>query len=921
MKQPVSNSDSHAPLRNDIRILGDLLGETIQDQSGNQIFELVEEIRKFSKDASAGNSSSHQQLEQLLTTLPDDQLIPIVRSFGLMLNLMNIAEEYHRVRRLRAADQQSNPGGHRKSLPQLLTHLASQGIPKSRISESIENLTIELVLTAHPTEVSRRTVSQKYDRIADHLETLDQVNLADYKRNTIKNELRREIASLWATDEIRHNKPTPVDEAKWGITTIEQTLWSTVPELLRQLDFTLREQLDEGLSIDAAPIRFASWMGGDRDGNPNVTAETTDQVCWLSRWQAAELLQKDIGQLRSELSMSRCSDELREVVGEHPEPYRHLLRGVQNRLVLTRDSLKARLDGGPSIDDSAIYSDVDDLKQSLMLCYHSLISQGMGTIADGRLTDIIRCVNCFGLNLTPLDIRQESSRHAEVLDAVTRYIGIGHYSEWSEAEKLEFLSTELKQQRPLIPAAFLNQTIDPAWVESLHQQVDYSIDNIYEVLKTCQTISKHPRSSFANYIISMAHSGSDVLAVMLLQREAGVTDPLPVMPLFETLSDLENAPGVIDNLFQIEGYAESINRCQQIMVGYSDSAKDAGFLAASWAQYQAQEQLVDICANHKVQLRLFHGRGGSMSRGGGSAHDALLSQPPGAVEGYVRITEQGEMIRFKFGLPGIAFRTLELYTCATLEATLLPPPKPSNQWRELMDGLTTCSLESYRDEIQDPSFLKYFHNATPEQELQRLSLGSRPAKRKASGGIESLRAIPWVFAWTQTRLLIPAWLGSDSALEKAINDGDLELVQKMSADWPYFASIIDMLEMVLAKAEPMVSEYYEQRLVDGSLSAEGSSHAEGSMQEIGAQLRARLASVIDSVNKVRGSEKLLQSSPVIQNSIKVRNPYVMPLHFLQAEIMKRLRAEGESSSVSKQIYEQVLKISITSIAAGMRNTG
>ncbi|MBV1915469.1 MAG: phosphoenolpyruvate carboxylase [Pseudomonadales bacterium] len=912
MSQPASNSDSHAPLRKNIRILGDLLGETIRDQDGEQIFTLIEQIRALSKASSAGDSDAYSQLDQLLTSLQQDQLIPVVRSFGLMLNLMNIAEEYHRVRRLRTASRQNNPGGHRKSLPQLLTHLGDQGISKSRISETIENLNIELVLTAHPTEVSRRTVSQKYDRIADSLDildTLDSDRLSDYQINRVKDELRREIASLWATDEIRHTKPTPVDEATWGITTIEQTLWSTVPTLLRQLDFNLKEQLGEGLSIEASPISFASWMGGDRDGNPNVTAETTDQVCWLSRWQAAELLQRDIGQLRAELSISSCSDALRDVVGEHPEPYRHLLRAVRDRLILTRDCLKQRLDGDSAIDDEAIYSDVGDLKEPLMLCYDSLISQGMATIASGRLTDIIRRVNCFGLNLTPLDIRQESSRHSEVLDAVTRYIGVGEYLNWSESEKLAFLTTELKQQRPLIPTAFLNQTLDSAWLETFHQQVAYPIENVYEVLKTCQTISKHPRSSFANYIISMAHSGSDVLAVMLLQREAGVNNPLPVMPLFETLQDLEDAPAVIENLFNIDGYVDSIDKRQQIMIGYSDSAKDAGFLTASWAQYRAQEKLVEICQNHDVQLRLFHGRGGSMSRGGGSAHDALLSQPPGAVEGYVRITEQGEMIRFKFGLPGIAYRTLELYTCATLEATLLPPPKPSVQWREQMDRLTASSLDSYRNGISNPGFLEYFHDATPEQELQRLSLGSRPAKRKASGGIESLRAIPWVFAWTQTRLLIPAWLGSDSALETAINNGDLELIQKMSNEWPYFASIIDMLEMVLAKAKPEVSEYYEQRLVGKS------------MQQVGAQLRARLAVVIESVNAVRGCETLLEGSPVIKNSIKVRNPYMMPLHFLQAEIMGRLRAAAEHDDSSKQIYEQVLKISITSIAAGMRNTG
>jgi len=907
MSQPVSSSDSHAPLRTDIRLLGGLLGETIREQDGEAVLALIEEIRHFSKAALAGDASAHRQLEGLMAGLDDDSLLPVVRSFGLMLNLMNIAEQYHRVRRLSAASTRET--SHRKSLPQLLSHLAEQGIATSRIGETVANLRIELVLTAHPTEVSRRTVSQKYDRIADHLQTLDRVSLGEYQRQALVQELRREIAALWATDEIRHNKPTPVDEAKWGIATIEQSLWSTVPALLRELDANLREQLGEGLSIGAAPIRFASWMGGDRDGNPNVTAQTTDEVCWLSRWQAAELLQGDVEQLRSELSMASCSAALRAAVGEHPEPYRQWLRGVRDRLLLTRDSLKARLDGEQVVSDGAIYCDVADLRRDLMLCYDSLLAQGMATIAEGRLTDIIRCVNCFGLNLTPLDIRQESSRHAEVLDAVTRYIGVGHYCEWSETEKLAFLSAELKQQRPLIPAAFFKQSLEASWLESLHGQVDYAIEGVYEVLQTCQTIARHPRSSFANYIISMAHSGSDVLAVMLLQREAGITEPLPVMPLFETLSDLENAPGVIDKLFKIEGYADSIHHCQQIMVGYSDSAKDAGFLAASWAQYRAQEELVEICQNHKVQLRLFHGRGGSMSRGGGSAHDALLSQPPGAVEAYVRITEQGEMIRFKFGLPDIALRTLELYTCATLEATLLPPPKPSRPWRDMMAKLTACSLQSYRSEIHSADFLDYFHQATPEQELQRLSLGSRPAKRKASGGIESLRAIPWVFAWTQTRLLIPAWLGSDSALEEAIGDGDFPLVQAMAAQWPYFASIIDMLEMVLAKAEPQVSAYYEQRLVDETL------------QGVGAQLRSRLSTVIAALNTVRGAEHLLQDSPVIQHSIRVRNPYVMPLHFLQAEIMRRLRATGDSRSAAKDIYEQVLKISITSIAAGMRNTG
>ena len=908
MSNASSGTDNQTPLRNDIRFLGGVLGDTIREQAGEPVFSRVEVIRHLSKKLSSGGQFASNELEQLLVQLDDSELIPMVRAFGQLLNLMNIAEESHRVRRLRETRKQKDSLAYRKSIAHLLPHLLDSGLSKQNVSEAVDKLSIELVLTAHPTEVSRRTVSQKHDRIAAHLETLDRVS-NDYDELMVRNGIREEVASLWATDEIRHHKPTPVDEAKWGITVIEQTLWTVVPDLLRQFDLTLRDQLGVGLKIDAAPIHFASWMGGDRDGNPNVTATVTDEVCWLSRWQAAELLRKDVHQLRSELSMGACSDELRARVGPCAEPYQVLLREMRDRLERTRDWLAARINKASVPDDLDIYTDATQLKGALMLCHRSLVSQGMERIASGHLIDTLRRVSCFGLNLMPLDIRQESSRHAEVFDALTRYIGLGSYLDWDEKQKIAFLSNELQQKRPLIPRPFMEKTLADDWVNALHSQVDYSIENVYEVLETCQTISRHPRSSFANYIISMAHSASDVLAVMLLQREAGVTQPLPVMPLFETLSDLLNAPEIIHQLFEVDAYIDWIGGQQQVMIGYSDSAKDAGFLAASWAQYGAQEKLLAVCKQHDVQLRLFHGRGGSMSRGGGSAHDALLSQPPGAVDSHIRITEQGEMIRFKFGLPGIALRTLELYTCATLEASLIPPPPPEAEWRQLMDKLTSHSLSSYREEIQNPTFLNYFHKATPEQELQRLSLGSRPAKRKASGGVESLRAIPWVFAWTQTRLLIPAWLGSDKALEVALDDGDLPTLQDMMAQWPYFGSIIDMLEMVLAKAEPQISAYYERSL------------AGSDMAEKGEQLRKRLASVIASVLVVRGSPVLLEGSPVIQNSIKVRNPYVMPLHLLQAEIMQRLRQLDGNESAIKAVYEQALKISIASIAAGMRNTG
>ncbi len=893
------------PLEHDIQFLGDILVDVIKEQEGDETLKIIDDIRHCVHQAWQGNQADKDALRNLLSNMDDKTMLPVARFFGHFLNLANIAEQQHRVRRLRQYKQSNNLSAKRKSFDHLLDKLLAEGIKKEKIAEAISKLSIELVLTAHPTEISRRTISLKHDKIAQHLDMLDRINLTAYEQLLLEEKLQQEITSLWCTDEIRHHKPTPVDEAKWGITAIEQTLWNVVPDFLREIDHILKAKLNISLPVDAAPVRFASWMGGDRDGNPNVTAQVTNQVCWLSRWEAAELYWNDVHELRAELSMSECNQELRKLVGDHPEPYRQLLRSVRERLARTREWLEARLEGVEN-DDAEVYKCAEDIKRPLMICYHSLIDCGMKRIAEGKLTDVIRRVSCFGLGLMPMDLRQESTRHAQVFDAVTRYIGLGEFSAWSEEEKQAFLLRELASSRPLIPQVFFEQKLDHDWVAKLQQEVNYTIDEVYEVLETLKIIPEHPQGSFSSYIISMAHLPSDVLAVLLLQKEAGISKPIPTMPLFETLADLNNAASSIDRLLNIDDYKQAISGVQQVMIGYSDSAKDAGFLAASWAQYRAQEELLVVCNKHGVDLRLFHGRGGSMSRGGGSAHGALLSQPPGAVNACVRITEQGEMIRFKFGLPGIALRTLELYASATLEATLLPPPKPEKKWRALMDSITARSLSAYRQMVQSEAFLNYFYLATPEQELVRLSLGSRPARRKASGGLESLRAIPWVFAWTQSRLLISAWLGTDEALEQAIQSDQTDLIAEMVEQWPYFATLIDMLEMVLAKTESSVSEFYEAKLGDESA------------REIGDELRDRLATVIAAVIKIRQSKQLLDNNPVIQFSIKLRNPYVIPLHFLQAEIMQRIR---NSPHDKDSALEQALKITIAGIAAGMRNTG
>ncbi|HNC86987.1 MAG TPA: phosphoenolpyruvate carboxylase, partial [Agitococcus sp.] len=560
-----------------------------------------------------------------------------------------------------------------------------------------------------------------------------------------------------------------------------------------------------------------------------------------------------------------------------------------------RDWLTARL-RGEIYDDSQIYQHSEQLLQPLLLCYESLISCNMADIAHDELANIIRRVACFGLQLLKLDIRQESTRHKDALNAITDYLQLGDYQEWNETQRREFLLQELNNPRPLLPRHLKTQA------DSLINQAP-----VQEVLATFKMLAQQPSESLGAYVISMAKQASDVLAVMLLQKEAEIAQPMRVVPLFETLADLNNAAKCLDELLSIDWYKQAINGHQEVMIGYSDSAKDAGFLTANWAQYRAQEELTAVAKQHGIKLTLFHGRGGSISRGGAPTHQALLSQPPESVQGKIRVTEQGEMIRFKFGMQGIALRNLELYAAATLEATLLPPPAAKAEWRELMTRMTQTSLAVYKETVHgEPEFIRYLRTVTPELELQMLPLGSRPARRQMNGGIESLRAIPWVFAWTQVRLMLPAWLGTGRALSHAMRDGYTPVIKDMREHWPYFQTLLDMLEMVLAKADSAIAAHYEQQLTD-----------DPSLHNLGQLLRARLEKTINILFSIVEQQELLALTPVLKRSMTVRIPYILPLHMLQAELMKRRRALAQESTV----YDHALMVTIAGIAAGLRNTG
>ncbi len=877
--------DDDAGLRDDVRLLGMLLGETLRKQHGERLFETVEEVRTQAKSARQGKLADPDALYTMLSGMDADEMLHLARAFSQFLNLANIAEQHHQIRVRRRRYAQGGDSRSGDFLDDELASLRDSGIGKAKLYKAIANLRIELVLTAHPTEVTRRTVAMKYQRIAALLDERDRPDLSRHDQQELKRALIRTITEIWETDEIRRTRPTPIDEARAGQVVIEQSLWDVVPTLLRNLDLACRRHTGKALPLDATPIRFGSWMGGDRDGNPNVTADVTEQVCRYSRWKALDLYAREIDELRRELSMRHCSDRLRAIGGTGHEPYREVLRGVLRGLRASQAHVEAAIDGaapGPA----PAHTSADTLLAPLMAIYDSLHECGDGVIADGRLTDIIRRLHGFGLNLMRLDIRQEASRHAEVLDAVTRYLDMGSYLDWDEERRIAFLVGELSRKRPLIP--------DDVPLKR----------NAREVLDTFHMLARQDPDALGAYVISMASTPSDVLAVELLQRECGIRRPLRVVPLFERLDALEGTAECMTRLFSIDWYFKHIAGRQEVMIGYSDSAKDAGQLAAAWGLYRAQEALVETSKRFGVELTLFHGRGGTVARGGAPAYSAIRSQPPGSVNGSLRVTEQGEVIQAKYGIGAMARETLETYVSAVLEATLLPPPVPRPAWRGHMDNLARLAMEEFRSFVRNETdFVEYFNHATPENELSRLKIGSRPARRRKGKGIEHLRAIPWIFAWTQTRMMLPAWLGVGKAIRLAVEQGELAALKEMHAEWPFFRTTIGSIEMVMAKVDLGVSALYDRRLVPPALRA------------MGEELRRRCRVTEEQLLKVSGHRVPLQNEPVVLKSVSLRNPYVDPLNVLQVELLSRLR-NGEKGAI-----EDALLVAINGIAAGMRNTG
>jgi len=888
-----------------VSLLGKILGVVIKEQEGSLLYNKIEEIRSLSK-ASRGTKSKKKiklnetkkfrQLISKINKLKPRESLVIARSFSKFLNFSNLAESLDSVHKIDEGNVQKAQGTNafiilEEGIDRLLKH---KSISKEKFYQVAKSLKIDLVLTAHPTEVKRRTLIQKYTNVNNILEKFNKSRI--FKIKNIKTEtlamernLHEEITSIWKTDELKRSKPKPTEEAQWGLAVIEDSLWNAVPKICSRFNESVEFHTGKKLPIDFSPLVFGSWMGGDRDGNPNVTAKTTEEVILLSRWEAANLYEKEFTKIIEKLSMHECSKELKIKVGDSQEPYRTYLRPIRNKLKTTQQEIEMFLNEKKSLKESLLVQSVSEIINPLKAIYNSLCEVKCKAIADGSVLDLLRRAHSFGLNLARLDIRQESKRHLKLMKSICKHLGLGDFEKWSENEKIAFLSKEFKSKKPLISK-------------------DISFDKEdKETWSTFKMISKLPRECLGAYIISMSSKASDILTVVVLQKEAGMKLCLRTVPLFETLNDLENAHDVMQDIYNISWYLKYFKNKQEVMIGYSDSSKDAGKLAASWAQYCTQEKLQELSNKHKVDLTLFHGRGGSVGRGGGPIYEALLSQPPGTVNGRTRVTEQGEIIQQKYATESLAEYTLGTYIGSVLEATLAPPIKPKKNWQKLMNAMSTVSTNAYRDNFFNKEFLRYYFNITPQRLLEQLSIGSRPAKRNKSKDVKSLRAIPWVFAWTQIRFLLPAWLGIYEALNFAIKNKNTNILKDMLKEWPYFYAMMDMLDMVLAKTDQRIMKYYEECLGDNNL------------KNTGEKLRKELSTLI-YLNRKIIPNYILEQIKEYRDSIRKRNTYAEVLNILQADIMKKLYKKKLKVKDKKLLIDSML-VTIAGIAAAMKNVG
>ena len=879
--------------RENVKYLGNILGRVIKEQEGQKFFELVEKVRKLSKanKINSKDNRTNQTVIRAIKKLSPKNSFKLTRAFTHFMNFINLADLIDASRKLNEYENSNKKTSNNNIfIEEIFEDLfRNKKISETKIYNTAKNLKIGIVLTAHPTEVKRRTLIQKYHNIIEILEQRDLLKNFPSKLVVLEKKLFDELTIIWNTDDLKRIKPSPFDEARWGLAIIEDSLWDTIPKVYRRLNSIFVQNMKKGLPKNFNPIEFGSWMGGDRDGNPNVTADVTRKVILLSRWEAAKLYEKALTKIIRSYSMEKCSKKILKSVGKSFEPYRVFLRPLRDKMRITHRSIEQHLVNKKPLDHNNLLSSREEILKPLRVVRESLEQNQNENLASGELLDLMRRAKCFGINLARLDIRQESSRHSQLISEYVKKKYKKNYLKFSENEKIEFLKKQILSKK--------NQL----------NKFQFSNRENKEVWSTFKILANEPSECLGAYVISMTNSASDLLSVIFLQKEANIKNKLRVVPLFETLDDLVNAKEIMEKLFSQSWYRKVIKNEQEVMIGYSDSSKDAGKICASWHQYKAQEEIIKLSKKYNINVTFFHGRGGSPGRGGGPIQSTLRSQPPNSVRGKIRITDQGEVIQQKYGYEPLAKYNLCSYIGAVTEATLKPSPVPKASWRSLIEKMSEISKNSYRKNInQSSDFIKYFETVTPHKALGKLSIGSRPSKRKNIDTIKSLRAIPWVFAWTQIRLMLPAWLGSAEALRYSYIKQFRKTLFDMERNWPFFNSMLDILDMVITKADPEISKIYEEHLADESL------------KRVGKKLRFQF-DVIKKLNKKITPKEIIAARKQFRTSIGVRNIYSEVLNIVQPIAIKKIKTIKNKKD--KEYLNDTLLTSIAGIAAAMKNTG
>ena len=904
-----------------VRLLGDLLGQTISEIEGDEQLELVERVRHLAIDARDGDEDASRSLVELLADVPVHDAMVVVTAFASWFHLINLAEDQALVRQLIFDRQDAAETGEpfTETIAAAINRLAERGVGPDRIEDLLAEVAIRPVLTAHPTESKRRTVLTKLGRVSATLRRLDQERLSPEVRSHLEDHLAEEIASLWLTDETRAHAPTVIDEVRNGLYWIDAVLYDLVVRLYRELDKAVRTTFPGTEVALGRFLRFGSWIGGDRDGNPNVTNAVTEQTLREHKTMALRLLRRSIDRMHAHLSVSSqraptaaltdrytelaaaLPDEARDIEHRYAEqPHRQFLAMVYRALRVTQQRADAPWRADLKLVPGA-YATSRELIDDLELLRDSLHQAGAARIADGRIRDLQIQAEVFGFHLVTLDLRQHASRHTAALaELFARYGDTQDYGGLSEADKRTMLTRELSSSRPLAPA-----------VLDLSEESNQTLGLFRTVRRAHQRLGP---DAIDTYIISMTRDVSDVLAVLVMARDAGCDAGLDVTPLFETVDDLDRASQVLDDLLRCAPYRDHVRRRgdhQQVMIGYSDSNKDGGYLAATWQLQLAQRSLAEVCDRHGVKLTLFHGRGGSIGRGGGPANAAIRAQPPESVRGRFKLTEQGEVIAARYRDDRLAHRHLEQIVHAVL-LTARPDrtPKTTARVDQVLDELADLARDAYRELVHDtPETVHYLHEATPLNAIGELNIASRPARRNPGAGIDDLRAIPWVFAWTQCRINLPAWYGVGAAIHAwAGDDADRwdelrELVQVS----PLLKVTFDNVELALAKSDLRIAAEYA-RLAQPSV-----------REAVFPMIEAELTRTTDALRQVLGVDDVLAGDPELREVLKLRDPYLDPLHAVQAALLRRLRDEQDPGQ-TRQLRDAVL-VATNGIAAGLRNTG